>query len=88
VKFWLAFGLLSQGCFFMRFLVQWIASEKKKESTIPMVFWYFSLAGGIGLLIYSIHVGDIVFILGQSMGVVIYVRNIMLRKSNKTKKSE
>ena len=61
------------------FLVQWIASERAKRSVIPMAFWYFSLAGGLVLLIYAIHVGDPVFILGQSTGAFIYLRNIWLR---------
>ncbi len=76
---WLAIGFSAQACFFSRFLVQWIASERQKRSVIPMAFWYLSLAGGLGLLIYAIHVGDPVFILGQSMGAFIYLRNIWLR---------
>lgn len=76
LSFWLVFGLLAQSIFFMRFVVQWIASEKRKESYIPVQFWYLSLAGGIGLLIYSIHIQDPVFILGQSVGVFIYIRNL------------
>lgn len=80
--FWLIFGLLAQGCFFMRFFVQWIASERKKQSVIPIYFWYFSLAGGISLFIYAVHIRDIVFSLGQGMGVFIYMRNLFLiRKS-------
>ncbi len=76
---WLILGFSAQACFFSRFLVQWIASERQKRSIIPMAFWYLSLAGGSGLLVYSIHVGDPVFILGQSMGALIYLRNIWLR---------
>lgn len=77
LNFWLVFGLGAQFIFFMRFFIQWIASEKRKESYIPIEFWYLSLFGGVGLLIYSIHIGDIVFILGQSVGVFIYVRNLI-----------
>ena len=81
MDFWLALGLFAQALFSLRFLVQWIASEKQKESVIPVYFWYFSLGGGTLLLIYAIHRKDPVFILGQSMGVFIYIRNLMLTYS-------
>jgi len=86
LSFWLIFGLLAQSIFFMRFVVQWIASEKRKESYIPIQFWYLSLAGGLGLLIYSIHIRDPVFILGQSTGVFIYIRNLTFIYRKKYKK--
>lgn len=73
---WISLGLLGQLCFFLRFFIQWIASEKKKKSTIPIAFWFFSIAGGVILLIYSIYRKDPVFILGQSMGILIYSRNL------------
>lgn len=78
INFWLALGLSAQIIFFLRFFVQWIVSERKKESIIPIQFWYLSFFGGLGLLIYAIHIRDIVFILGQSVGVLIYTRNLML----------
>ncbi len=78
MNFWIAIGLLGQTCFFMRFFVQWIASEKKGESVIPIHFWYFSIMGSMILLAYAIYRRDPVFILGQSMGSVIYVRNLVL----------
>jgi lipid-A-disaccharide synthase-like uncharacterized protein len=82
---WLAIGLIGQTLFFMRFLIQWVVSEKNKRSVIPDVFWYFSLGGGLILLTYAIHRQDIVFTLGQSIGVFVYIRNIMLvRKTNAT----
>ena len=86
VSAWLIVGFGGQICFFMRFLVQWIASEQKGESIIPIYFWYLSLAGGLTLLVYAIHIRDPVFILGQSMGSFIYIRNLMLiyRKKKKT----
>ena len=59
-----------------RFLLQWVYSERRKRSIIPVAFWYFSLAGGATLFIYALHIGDPVFILGQSMGVLIYTRNL------------
>lgn len=73
---WLAVGFIGQGLFFMRFLVQWLASEKRKESVIPTAFWYFSIGGGAILLAYAIWRQDPVFIMGQSMGVLIYSRNL------------
>ena len=62
----------------MRFLIQWIASERKRESVVPVLFWYFSLAGGITLLSYAIYKQDPVFILGQAAGAFIYIRNLVL----------
>jgi lipid-A-disaccharide synthase-like uncharacterized protein len=76
-------GFLGQVLFFGRFLVQWIASEKKGESYIPKSFWYLSIGGSILLLAYSINIGDIVFTLGFSLNLIIYFRNIMLIKKNK-----
>lgn len=75
-QIWLGIGLVGQALFFMRFFVQWIASEKEKKSIIPKAFWYFSLAGGITLFSYAIYRHDPVFIIGQSTGLVIYLRNI------------
>lgn len=77
-RFWLALGFFAQFLFFMRFLVQWLVSEKRRKSIIPMAFWYFSLAGGSLLLLYAIWRRDPVFITGQSCGLVIYIRNLML----------
>ena len=75
---WLVIGLVGQGLFFMRFIVQWIASERRKASVIPVQFWYWSIGGSLVLLLYAVHLRDPVFILGQSLGSVIYVRNLML----------
>ena len=81
---WIAVGLLGQGLFFLRFFFQWIASEKHKKSVIPVSFWYFSILGGLILLAYAIYRKDPVFILGQSLGVFIYARNLyfITRKKN------
>lgn len=76
--FWVAFGLTGQLIFGSRFIVQWVVSEKKKVSHIPLIFWYLSLMGGIVTLIYAIHRRDPVFILGQGAGLLVYVRNLML----------
>lgn len=75
---WLGIGFFGQALFFMRFLVQWVASEIKKRSIIPIAFWYFSFAGGLTLLAYAIYRKDPVFIIGQSTGSVIYLRNMQL----------
>ncbi len=76
---WLAIGLVGQAFFFSRFLIQWLASERAGRSIMPMAFWYLSLFGGLTLLAYAVHLGDPVFILGQSTGAVIYLRNLHLR---------
>ena len=76
--FWISIGFIGQLLFTSRFLVQWIASERKRQSVVPHAFWWFSLAGGSTLLIYALWRKDPVFILGQGMGLFIYVRNLML----------
>ena len=73
---WLGIGFFGQSLFFMRWVVQWISSEKKKKSEIPILFWYFSLIGGLITLIYAIYRVDPVFILAQSFGLIVYLRNI------------
>ncbi len=78
IDFWVLLGLLGQALFTMRFVVQWVASEKKKESVIPVAFWYFSLAGGLIVLVYAIHRMDPVFILAYLPGNFIYFRNLWL----------
>ncbi|HEX8169171.1 MAG TPA: lipid-A-disaccharide synthase N-terminal domain-containing protein [Thermoanaerobaculia bacterium] len=75
---WLAFGLLGQLLFGSRFIVQWISSERRKASHIPVMFWYLSLSGGIVTTVYAIHRRDPVFIIGQGAGLIVYVRNLML----------
>lgn len=80
---WVFFGLFAQLMFTGRFIVQWLASEKAKKSVMPVAFWYFSLAGGMMLLAYAIHRADPVFILGQGLGVVIYLRNLWLIRVEK-----
>jgi lipid-A-disaccharide synthase-like uncharacterized protein len=75
---WLAVGFLGQAFFSARFLVQWIASEKKGASVVPVYFWYFSVGGGLMLLLYAIYRRDAVFILGQGAGLFVYARNLYL----------
>jgi lipid-A-disaccharide synthase-like uncharacterized protein len=71
-------GLVGQTCFFARFLVQWVASERRGHSVVPVVFWHLSLFGGVLVLVYAVWRRDPVFTLGQSVGVFVYVRNLML----------
>jgi lipid-A-disaccharide synthase-like uncharacterized protein len=76
--FWLSVGFLGQAFFTARFLVQWLASEKKRKSVVPVAFWWLSLLGGAAILSYAIFRRDPVIITGQGMGLVVYVRNLML----------
>jgi lipid-A-disaccharide synthase-like uncharacterized protein len=73
-------GFFGQAMFSMRFLIQWISSEKRRESVIPIAFWYFSVAGGATLLAYAIHRLDPVFIVGQAAGLLVYARNLYFIK--------
>jgi lipid-A-disaccharide synthase-like uncharacterized protein len=76
--YWLVVGFFGQALFGMRFLIQWVMSEKRGESFIPLPFWYLSIGGSLILLTYAIHKQDPVFILGQSLGSIIYIRNLIL----------
>lgn len=75
---WLIIGFIGQLLFSMRFLVQWLQSERKRKSVVPVEFWYFSLAGGATLLAYALHKLDPVFIIGQLSGLFIYARNLQM----------
>ena len=77
-KLWLAVGFAGQLLFTSRFLVQWIASERRRQSIIPTAFWWLSLGGAALLLAYAIWREDPVFILGQAFGFVVYTRNLLL----------
>ena len=84
--FFLTIGFLGQALFASRFVIQWIYSEKKGVSSIPISFWYLSIFGGLGLLIYAIFRKDPVIILGQMFGIFVYLRNLILiyrRKNGK-----
>ncbi len=80
---WILLGFLAQAMFTMRFIVQWLASEKAKRSVVPIAFWFFSLAGGTLLFIYAIQREDPVFIAGQGLGLLIYIRNLMLIRNER-----
>ncbi len=75
---WLTIGFLGQSLFSARFILQWLVSEKRRTSVTPIMFWYFSLAGGVILLAYAIHRRDTVFMVGQAAGLLVYLRNLML----------
>jgi lipid-A-disaccharide synthase-like uncharacterized protein len=75
---WAVLGFLAQALFSARFLIQWIVSERARRSVIPVAFWWFSIAGGALLFVYSLHRRDPVFIIGQGGGLFIYIRNVML----------
>ena len=79
VNGWVLFGMLGQILFGLRFIVQWLASERRKETTVPVAFWYLSLLGGGILFVYAFwYRQDLVITIGQAAGVLIYVRNLML----------
>ena len=75
---WLGIGFSGQSLFFSRWLLQWFVSERKAESQIPVSFWYMSLIGSVIVLAYALHRVDPVFIAGQSVGTLVYVRNLIL----------
>jgi lipid-A-disaccharide synthase-like uncharacterized protein len=76
LNWWIVLGFIAQALFSMRFLVQWIASERAGRSVVPLAFWVFSIGGGVLLLAYALYRRDPVFILGQAFGVFIYLRNL------------
>ena len=78
INFWTIFGLTGNVMFTSRFVVQWYASEKLKQSVIPSNFWHLSLLGGLINLIYALHIGAIPFILGSLLPPIIAARNLML----------
>ena len=75
---WISFGTFGQLIFFSRWIVQWFYSEKNKSSVIPIAFWWCSFIGGIITLIYSYHIGSFPFMLAQAIGIIVYLRNLLL----------
>jgi lipid-A-disaccharide synthase-like uncharacterized protein len=75
---WLLLGFGGQALFLGRFVVQWLASERRRRSVVPVAFWYLSIGGALVLLVYALHRRDPVFVAGQGLGVAIYVRNLQL----------
>lgn len=76
MSWWVALGFCAQAMFTLRFVVQWIASERAGRSVVPLAFWLFSICGGLLLLVYALSIKDPVFITGQSFGVFVYLRNL------------
>jgi lipid-A-disaccharide synthase-like uncharacterized protein len=78
IKFdgWVILGFVAQAFFTMRFVVQWIASERARKSVVPVAFWFFSIGGGALLLVYALYRRDPVFIAGQARGLLVYIRNL------------
>jgi lipid-A-disaccharide synthase-like uncharacterized protein len=76
LDWWVLLGFAAQALFTMRFLVQWLASERVGKSVIPLAFWWFSIGGGLLLFFYALYRRDPVFILGQGFGVFVYLRNL------------
>jgi lipid-A-disaccharide synthase-like uncharacterized protein len=75
---WVGIGFVGQTLFFSRWLLQWFVSERRGESQIPVSFWYMSLIGSLVVLAYAFYRMDPVFIVGQGVGTLVYIRNIML----------
>lgn len=78
---WYGVGFLGQATFGSRFFVQWIASERARRVVMPRMFWYLSLLGGVALLAYAVHRRDPVFAVGQATGLLVYARNLVLRRA-------
>ncbi|MDX2036791.1 MAG: lipid-A-disaccharide synthase N-terminal domain-containing protein [Isosphaeraceae bacterium] len=85
-RFWLVVGFVGQALFMGRFIVQWLASERSRQSVVPVSFWWLSIAGSAVTFAYAVYRVDPVFMLGQSVGMFVYIRNLMLigRKSHRT----
>jgi len=90
IPFWLlVLGIISQIVFTFRFVYQWIYSEYKKESSLPLGFWLLSLFGSLLILIYAVIRKDPVLLLGHGLGLIIYSRNLFLiYKTNAEKVTE
>lgn len=77
---WILIGFFGQFLFFMRFVVQWLASEKKGQVVVPKMFWYLSISGTLVILMYSFHIKDPVFIAAGTLSLLIYGRNLTLER--------
>jgi lipid-A-disaccharide synthase-like uncharacterized protein len=76
LNWWILLGYVGQSLFAMRFIVQWVASERVGRSVIPVAFWFFSIGGGLLLFVYALYIRDPVFIIGQGLGLFVYLRNL------------
>jgi lipid-A-disaccharide synthase-like uncharacterized protein len=84
---WLALGIFGQLLFAMRFIVQWLVSEKEGRSVIPLAFWFFSIGGGAITLVYGLYRREPVIIMGQALSLFIYARNLILIGRDKRAKA-
>jgi len=82
---WLLIGFGGQALFMARFVLQWLTSERQRRSVIPVSFWYLSIAGALVLLAYAVHRHDPVFVVGQVLGVGIYLRNLQLIRGERAR---
>jgi len=83
IPFWLlALGIISQLIFTLRFIIQWIISEKNKFSQLPNTFWILSIVGSVLILIYSIFRKDPILFIGHAFGIIIYCRNLIILKNH------
>ena len=80
---WKVVGWLGNAVFFSRFLVQWYATERKKQVVVPQAFWWLSLAGSLTLLCYSVHKKDSVFIFAYAFTWIPYIRSLMIHRRHK-----
>ena len=76
LNWWVLLGYAGQALFSMRFIIQWLASERVGRSVMPVAFWFFSIGGGVLLLAYALYIRDPVFIIGQGLGLFVYLRNL------------
>ena len=84
---WVSFGTLGQLVFFSRWIIQWLSSERSKNSVIPVAFWWCSLVGGMITLLYAHHIQSFPFMLAQAIGIIVYSRNLLLIKRRKNEKN-
>jgi lipid-A-disaccharide synthase-like uncharacterized protein len=85
LDWWVLLGFVAQIMFTLRFVVQWVASERAGRSVVPLAFWLFSIGGGLLLLVYALYRRDPVFIAGQAFGVFVYLRNLQFVLRDRTR---
>ncbi|MBB6729950.1 lipid-A-disaccharide synthase N-terminal domain-containing protein [Cohnella zeiphila] len=85
---WIVFGMIGQVMFTGRFVIQWIASERAKKSVVTRSFWLFSILGSSMLSVYAIYRRDPVFIIGQTPGIFIYFRNLVIMRNEEKRRAE
>ena len=88
LDWWVLLGFVAQFMFTMRFVVQWIASERAGRMVMPIAFWFFSIGGGVLLFAYSLYIRDPVFILGQGFGVFVYLRNLYFELRDRRREAQ